>query len=65
MTTLTAVKHLNVIEDDSPSLLTSLEGLKINTFGFAGVEKAFRHRIVPTIPFAAHAGLDAMMTEKP
>jgi hypothetical protein len=33
MTALAIVKHLNVIEDDIPSLLTGFEGLKIDTFG--------------------------------
>jgi hypothetical protein len=65
MTTPTIIEDFHVIEDRILRLLTTLERFQIPTFGLSGMEKTLRHRVVPTVAFAAHARLNALMMEKP
>jgi hypothetical protein len=58
------VASIQVIKDDILSLLTSVAGLKRDTFGLEDVEKTLRHRIIPTMPLPTHTGCDPMVMQK-
>ena len=49
------VEHLDVLKDRRPSFLTASKRPVTIQLPFERLEKRFRRRVVPTIPFTAHA----------
>ena len=55
MAALAVVKHLHVIEQAGACFVPSLVVAVHYKLRLQGVEEAFHRRVVPAIPFAAHA----------
>ena len=64
MSTVPVVKHLNVLENCSPSLLTCLELVLVNHFYFDGAKEALGTCVVVTVSFSAHAAPHLMFLQQ-
>ncbi len=58
MASLPIIKHFDIVKDLGLSLLACLIVPAMNEFHLQRVEEAFGHRIIPTIPLAAHTALN-------
>jgi len=54
VTTDAIVEHLDVLEHDLLGLLTSLEAIVVQAFGFDRAKEAFHRRVVPAASFTTH-----------
>ena len=57
MATTAIVKNLDVVKDIRTGKVTGLVDAFADTLFLQAAEEGFRHRVDPTIPPAAHAGL--------
>ena len=60
MTSTPIVERFDVLENGVSSLLAGDEHRPVNELNLERREEAFRHRVVPAIPLAAHAAFQAM-----
>ena len=58
------VKALDVLKDGAARLLVGGKMFPRGAFSFQGSEEPFYRRIIPTIAFATHADLDAVIFEE-
>ena len=61
MPSLTVVKDLNIFKYRLLSLRSGLKALIMNLLGFQGMKNAFQNRVIPTVAFAKHALLNAVL----
>lgn len=57
------VKHFDIFKHCLPSLIPSTKSLMMNQLRFQGMKEAFRHGIIPTVTFTAHALANAVLPQ--
>ena len=58
---MTVVKHFNIVDHVIPGFVPGLINDVSDPLGFKGVEKAFRHGIIPAVSLSAHAASHAVL----
>jgi hypothetical protein len=61
--TLAIVEHLDVIEEGNAQLRVGRPGLAVDELALQRAEEALGDGVVPAVPLAAHADLDAGLGE--
>jgi len=59
------IEHLNILKQAGPRLIPRMVILEADRLRFDRVEKALHHRIVGTMPLAAHAADQPVGREQP
>jgi len=55
------VKHFDIFKHSLPGFIPITESLMMNRLSFQGMKEAFRHGIIPTVAFTAHALANAVL----